>query len=72
MCSRSNLFRTPKNTHLKTLDEPHTTARDEAEEVRCAAAWAAQRGARVVGLVGHSKGATTALLYASKYHDIPR
>jgi hypothetical protein len=57
--------------------------RDEAEEIRAAKAALEGSGGgggglggagpfEVVGVVGHSKGATTALLYASKYGDIPR
>lgn len=47
--------------------------RAEARELRAAKAWAeAARGACIVGLVGHSKGATDALLYAAEFGDIAR
>ena len=44
----------------------------EAEEIRCAKEHVERLGCRVVGLAGHSKGATTALLYSAKHADIPR
>lgn len=45
----------------------------EAAEIRCAKEHLEQViGCDVVGLLGHSKGATDALLYASKHHDIPK
>jgi hypothetical protein len=40
--------------------------RAEAEEVRAAHQHLRQLGMDVLGLVGHSKGATTAILYAGK------
>eukprot|EP00775_Hariotina_reticulata_P004893 gene4893-5138_t len=46
--------------------------RSEAQELRCAKQHLEQQlGRRVVAMVGHSKGATDVLLYASQWDDLP-
>ncbi|KAI8467572.1 MAG: Alpha/Beta hydrolase protein [Monoraphidium minutum] len=47
--------------------------RAEAEEIRAAREHlAAAHGGRVVGLLGHSKGATSAVMHAARHPGIPR
>lgn len=49
------------------------TPSSEADEIRCAREHVERaHGCRVVGLLGHSKGATDAIVFAGKYRGIPR
>jgi predicted alpha/beta-fold hydrolase len=43
----------------------------EVEDLRAAVEFLASKGSRVVCVAGHSKGGNCAVLYASKYHDVP-
>ncbi len=45
--------------------------KDDAAQIRSAKLFLQARGRNVVGLLGHSKGATGAVLYASMWDDVP-
>ncbi|KAI3430988.1 hypothetical protein D9Q98_009391 [Chlorella vulgaris] len=46
--------------------------REESEDMRAAVDFMHSRGKRVAALLGHSKGGTNTVLFASRYHDVPK
>lgn len=43
----------------------------EVEDIKSVVDYSVRQGYRVIGLIGHSKGANDVLLYSAKYGDVP-